>query len=215
MRRKRTAVLAVALVCACAGGPALAAEAGHADPTGTTSTTGTSTSTTTTSTTTSTTTTTPPALPLVCLASVRRVIAARLGVSAAGISDRQFLATNGMPQCNYLIADARRGGPHGKVVITANVDNGPQPHWRLMRKVVEASQIFGPTPKGFRPPFQVRGLGPYGSWFPALDQMMAINLGDKYIATVGVIWRHTTQTQKIAITKAVTLVYRHIRRLPA
>lgn len=213
MRPKRAAALAVGLVCACASGPALAAVAGHATPTATTSTT--VTSSTITSTTTSTTTTAPAPMLTVCLASVRRVIAGRLGVSVAGITDRQFLATNGMPQCNYLIAHARRGGPHGKVVITANADNGPQPHWRLMRKVVEASQIFGPTPKGFRPPFQVRGLGPYGSWFPALDQMMAINLGDQYIITVGVIWRHTTQTQKIAITKAVTLVYRHIRRLPA
>jgi hypothetical protein len=83
-----------------------------------------------------------------------------------------------------------------------------------MRKVVEATQIFGPTPKGFRPPFQVRGLGPNGSWFPALDQMMANNLGGKYIITAGVIWHHTTQAQKIAVTRAITLLYRHIRRLP-
>ncbi|HWD70257.1 MAG TPA: hypothetical protein VG293_08665 [Solirubrobacteraceae bacterium] len=233
MRAKRTAALATALVCTCTAGPALAAVAGHSSGSGaapigiitrtspqtitsptptTTTTTSTSTATTTTTTTTSTMTTPPPML-LVCLSSVRRVIAARLGVSAAGVTDRQFLAANGMPQCNYLIAHARRGGPRGKVVLTANVDNGPQAHWRLMRKVVEASQIFGPVPKGFRPPRQVRGLGPYASWFPALNQMMAINIHGRYLLTVGVIWYHTTPTERIAITRAVITIYRHIPRL--
>jgi hypothetical protein len=233
MGTRRTALLAAAVIGACAGGPALAAVAGAAPygsravarpatetapigsvtlstPLTTTLTTPTSTTTTTTSTTT---TTAAPTL-LVCLASVRRVIAAHVGVSAASIRHRQFIATNGMPQCNYVIAHARRGGPRGKLVLTANVDNGPQAHWRLMRKVVEATQIFGPTPKGFRPPVQVRGLGPNGSWFPALDQMMANNLGGKYIITVGVIWHHSTQAEKVAITRAITLIYRHMRRLP-
>jgi hypothetical protein len=204
MPTKRTAALATALACAFAGGPALAAVAGH--------TTASSTTTSTTSTT-STTTTTPPPVLLVCLGSVRRVIAARLGVRASRITDRQFLATNGMPQCNYLIAHARRGGPRGKVVVTANVDNGPQAHWRLMRKVVEATQIFGPVPKGFRPPIGIHGLGANASWFPALDQLMAINITDKYLMTVGVIWRGSTQAEKIAITRAVIVVYRHIAKL--
>jgi hypothetical protein len=210
MNARRTAAIAVAVSCACAGGPALAAVAGHspeASPrvTGTlpiatatntstlTTTTTTATTTTATSTTTTSTTTTTSVPQLsVCLASVRRVIARRLGVRAASIGSRQFLATNGMPQCNYLIA-----------------------HWRLMRKVVEAAQIFGPVPKGFRPPIGIHGLGANASWFPALDQLMANNLKGRYLLTVGVIWHGTKQAQKIAITRAVTVVYRNIRRLAA
>ncbi len=236
MRRGRTAMLLLAVGCACAGGPALAdavshtPRAGAADTAATqtapintvtltsTATTTTATATTTTatqtSTATTTTTTTTPAFQ-VCLTSVRRLLARRLGVRAAGISEHQFLASNGMPQCNYVIARAHRGGPRGKVVLTVNVDNGPQPHWRLMRKVVEASQLFGPAPKGWKAPTAVRGLGPYASWFWNLDQLMALNVGHEYILTVGVIWRHTTHIEKLGITRAVIVVYRHISRLPA
>jgi hypothetical protein len=227
-RTRRTAVIAVAVTCACAGGPSLAAVAGRAPstrvaltettplntvPRTLTATTTTPTVTTTTTQTSTTTTTLVPQLS-VCLASVRRVIASRLGVRAASISGHQFLATNGMPQCNYLVVRARRGGPPGKVVVTANVDNGPQAHFRLMRKVVEATQIFGPVPKGFRPPIGINGLGANASWFPALDQLMATNIKGRYLLTVGVIWHRTTQAQKIAITRAVILIYRDIRRLP-
>ena len=235
--RGRTAVFAVALICACAGGPALAAVISHAPGartdaisarrtpalaagtlSGTTMTavpTATDTTTTGTTTTDTTTTTTPPPSYEVCLPATQRLIARRLGVSAASISYRQFLASNGMPQCNFVIAHARRGGPAGKVVITVNADNGPQAHWRLMRKVVEASQIFGPTPPGFRPPRQVTGLGPYASWFPALNQLMAINIRGRYLLTVGVIWHHTTAPERIAITRAVITLYRPIAQLPS
>jgi hypothetical protein len=232
MRARRTAAIAVAVSCACAGGPALAAVVGHSNgaraartettPLNTGPGTETQITTTTPATTTSTTTTTsgttttaaPPEL-LVCLASVRGLIAKRLGVKATSIHEHQFLATNGMPQCNYVIADAHRGGPPGKVVLTANVDNGPQAHWRLMRKVVEAEQIFGPVPKGFRPPIGIHGLGDNASWFPQLDQMMANNIRARYLLTIGVIWHGTTQVQKIAITRAVTLTYRRLPRLRA
>lgn len=203
MRARLTALLTVVLISGFAAGAAL----------GDTTTTTTATTTTTTSTTTTTTSTTPTLQ--VCIGAELRKLARVLKVRAATIQEREFLATNGMPQCNFVIAHARRGGPAGKVVITANIDDGPQAHWRLMRKVVEATQIFGPTPKGFRPPRQVAGLGPYASWFPALDQMMANNLGARYIITTGVIWHHSTPAEKIAITRAVTLTYRHMRRLPA
>ena len=231
MRARRTALTVVTVACACAAGPALASAAGGAANTAVpmtettplntvprtlTATTPTPTATTVTTPTTQTSTTTTTSVPQlrVCLASVRRTIARRLGVRAASISDHQFLASNGMPQCNYLVVHARRGGPPGKVVLTVNVDNGPQAHWRLMRKVVEATQIFGPRPKGFRPPIGIHGLGANASWFPALDQLMANNLKGRYLLTVGVIWRRSTPSEKIAITRAVTLVYRVIRRLP-
>ena len=230
MRARRTALAVVAVACACVAGPALAAVAGRAPstrvaltettPLNTVPRTLTATTTTPTTTTpitttqTSTTTTTSVPQLRVCLASVRRLIASRLGVRAASIMEHQFLATNGMPQCNFVVARAHRAGPHGKVVLTVNVDNGPQAHWRLMRKVVEATQIFGPRPKGFRPPIGIHGLGANASWFPALDQLMANNLKGRYLLTVGVIWHRSTPAEKIAITRAVTLVYRDIRRLP-
>ncbi|MGH2861876.1 MAG: hypothetical protein ACRDLT_10290 [Solirubrobacteraceae bacterium] len=160
------------------------------------------------------TTTAPPTL-RVCLAAERRVIASALRVRTATISARQHLASNGMPQCNYLVARAHRGGPPAKVVVTVNVDNGPQAGWRLMRKVVEATQIFGPVPKGWKPPAGVQGLGPYASWFPNLDQLMANNIGRKYLLTVGVLWRHATAREMISLARTATLPYRRIRRLAA
>jgi hypothetical protein len=138
-----------------------------------------------------------------------------LKVRAATIQEHEFLASNGMSQCNFVVARAHAGGPRGKVVVTVNVDNGPQPHWRLMRKVVEATQIFGPTPKGWRAPSGVHGLGAYASWFWNLNQLMAINVGHNYLLTVGVIWHHATEAELRSLAFKAILVFRHIARLPA
>jgi len=217
MRSRRTVPFIVALVCASAGGPALAAVAArapHGAGGGTTTTepvTTTTGSTTTATTTTTTTTTTPPPL-VVCIAAERATLARELSVPAATIREHQFLGSNGMQQCNYLIARAHRGGPHDKVVVTVNVDNGPQPVWRLMRKVVEAGQLFGPIPKGWAPPRGVSGLGAYASWFPNLEQMMANNVSRKYLLTVGAIWRRATRPELISLVHAATATY---RRVPA
>ncbi len=226
MRIRPTAVLALTAVCACAAGPALAAVDGQGSSphgssyTGTSpqtipETTPTSTQTTTTGGTgTSTTTTTTAPQLIVCIAAERRTIAAALKVRAT-IQERQFISTNGMPQCNYVVARAHSGGPREKVVVTVNVDNGPQPHWRLMRKVVEASQLFGPAPKGWRAPSAVHGLGAYASWFWNLNQLMALNVGHEYLLTVGVIWHHATKAELRALAFKAMLVYRRIARLPA
>jgi hypothetical protein len=221
MRSGRAAAIAVGLACACAGGPALAAVAGRAPrygggPTPTIPLTSTPDSTTTTTTTTTITSSTPttPTL-LVCVAAGRRTIARALKVRAATIHEHLFTGSNGMPQCNFVVARARRGGPPGKVVVTVNVDNGPQPVWRLMRKVVEAGQIFGPIPKGWKPPVGISGLGAYASWFPNLHQLMANNVTRKYLLTVGVIWRHATRAEMIAFVRRVITTYRRIAQLPA
>ena len=233
MRRRRTLAFIAALIGACVGGPALAAVAAHPARTpvaqqaaaSTTLTTigappltatldGTTTTATSTTSTTTTTTTTTPTL-LVCTGAELRTLGRALGVRAGTIHERQFLASNGMPQCNYLIARAHRGGPQDKVVVTVNVDNGPQPHWRLMRKVVEAGQLFGPAPPGWRPPVGVRGLGAYASWFPNLDQLMATNIGHVYLVTVGAIWHHATKAELRGLATKAILVYRRIVALPA
>jgi hypothetical protein len=60
-----------------------------------------------------------------------------------------------MPQCAFR---ARATGR--TVVVTVNVDNGPQPYFRLLRTVNEAAQIFGVPPPGFQPPQGLSGLGP-------------------------------------------------------
>ena len=226
MRFRPAAVVVLTAACACAAGPALAAVAGQgSSPHGTsvtntspqtipqTTTTSTPTSTTVTGTSTTTTTTAPQLI--VCIAAERRTLAAALKVRAATIQDRQFASTNGMPQCNYLVARAHSGGPRGKVVVTVNVDNGPEPHWRLMRKVVEASQLFGPAPKGWRAPSAVYGLGPYASWFWNLNQLMALNVGHEYLLTVGVIWHHATKAELRNLAFKAILVYRRIVRLAA
>ncbi len=226
MRIRPTVLFALTAVCACAAGPALAAVAGQGSLPDGSSYTGTSpqtipqtttasTQATTTGTGTSTTTTSTPPQLIVCIAAEQRTIAAALKVRAATIQERQFISTNGMPQCNYVVARAHSGGPRGKVVVTVNVDNGPQPHWRLMRKVVEAGQLFGPPPKGWRAPSAVHGLGAYASWFWNLNQLMALNVGHEYLLTVGVIWHHATKAELRNVAFKATLVYRRIVRLTA
>jgi hypothetical protein len=216
---------ALAVCCATAGGPALAAVTAHSvhspldgtliTATTTAPTTDTDTVTTTTATTTTTTTTTAAPPLVVCLAAERATLARTLSVPAATIHERQFLGSNGMQQCNYVIGRAHRGGPHGKVVVTVNVDNGPQPVWRLMRKVVEAGQLFGPVPKGWAPPRGVSGLGAYASWFPNLEQLMANNISRRYLLTVGAIWRHASRTELISLAHTVIATYRRVPVLPS
>ncbi len=150
--------------------------------------------------------------PRVCLAAERRTLAARLGVRPGSIVEHQGDASNGMPQCAYVIGRARRGGPSRRVVVTANVDDGPQAGWRLMRTVVEASQIFGPVPKGFRPPVGIPGLGPYASWFPSRNQLMANDTRRRYLITVGIRWPRATQRQKRALAARAMAPYRRVRR---
>ncbi len=229
MRARRTALTVVTVACACVAGPALASVAGGAANTAApmtettplntvprtlTATTPTPTATTVTTPTTQTSTTTTTSVPQlrVCLASVRRTIARRLGVRAASISDHQFLASNGMPQCNYLVAHARRGGPHTRAVVVVNVDNGAQAAWRLMRKVVEADQIFGVPPPGWKPPIGLNGLGPYASWFPTLDQLMVNNVTRRYLFTVSIIWFRAKRAAMIELARTAVVPYRQVRR---
>jgi hypothetical protein len=226
MRMRRTAVIVVAVVCACAGGPALAAVAGRSPaagaltktaPLNTVPFTSTTTATQTTTTATQTTTTTPKtaAVPKlsVCLRATRVVIARALGVKVAAVNKRQRVGSNGMPQCNYLVRRAHASsGPHTRAVVVVNVDNGAQAAWRLMRKVVEADQIFGVPPPGWKPPIGLNGLGPYASWFPTLDQLMVNNVTRRYIFTVSIIWYRAKRAAMINLARTAVVPYRQVRR---
>jgi hypothetical protein len=146
--------------------------------------------------------------------TARAAIAKALGVKVSAVSRRQRVGSNGMPQCNYLVHRARtRSGPHTRVAVVVNVDNGAQAAWRLMRKVVEASQIFGPVPKGFQPPVGLNGLGPYASWFPDLDQLMANNITRRYILTVSIMWGRAKPAEMIHLAREVVVPYRRLKRL--
>ena len=225
MRRRSTAAIALAVVGAGVGGPAIATVAGRTPhygggPTPTVPVTSTQTTplggspvTSTLESTTSTGSTKPTLL--VCVPVARRTIADALEVRAASIHEHLFMASNGMPQCNFVVARAHRGGPRSKVVVTVNVDNGPQAAWRLMRKLVEASQTFGPVPKGWKPPVLESRLGANAAWYPNLNQMMANNVNRSYLLTVGAIWHHATRAELIALERRTITTYRRIVRLPA
>lgn len=145
----------------------------------------------------------------VCLASARRAIAVALGVKTASVRERPSQGGNGMPQCGYSIARAHRGGPRSHVFLTANVDNGPQAQWRLMRKVTEATQIFGPTPPGWHAPVGLSGLGPYASWFINLDTLMAVNHARTELLSVSVAWPHAKRAEMVAVARATVVPYIH------
>lgn len=142
-----------------------------------------------------------------CLASARGAIARGLGVKPASVAERPSQGGNGMPQCGYSIARAHRGGPHSHVFLMANVDNGPQAQWRLMRKVVEATQLFGPPPPGWHAPVGLFGLGPYASWFINLDTLMAINHAHTELLSVSVAWRHAKRAEMVRLARAAVVPY--------
>lgn len=144
-----------------------------------------------------------------CLASARHAVARSLGVSVAKVGRQLEMGSNGMPQCAYTVARAHKGGPHSHVLLMANVDNGPQAGWRLMRKVGEATQLFGPTPPGWHAPIGLSGLGPNASWFINLDALMAVNHARTELLTVTVSWRRAKRAEMVALARATVVPYIH------
>jgi len=139
----------------------------------------------------------------VCLQQTRTAIAKDLAIKAGAVSTTAIAqASNGMPQCTFKA---------GRVSVIVNVDNGPQPVWRLMRKVVEATQIFGPPPPGWKAPIGLFGLGPEASWFPNLDAMMANNDARTELLTVTVSWKHAKQAAMRKLARAALIPYIHAR----
>jgi hypothetical protein len=141
----------------------------------------------------------------VCMLRARTAVARDLGVRPGAVKISLALGSNGQPQCMYVAHPTAGHGPLTKATVSVNVDNAPQATWRLMRTVVEASQIFGVPPPGWKPPIGEEHLGPYASWFPELTALMATNGVDLLDATV--IWRHANRAQRIALARGAITPY--------
>jgi hypothetical protein len=143
----------------------------------------------------------------VCLAHARSTVAGTLDVRSASITTAQTVGDNGMPQCVFSTTGESRVKPRTHASVTINVDDAPQAAWRLMRTVVEATQLFGPPPPGWSAPIGIQGLGPYASWFPNRDQLMAGNHVDLFTAQIR--WRGADRRERIALARAAITPYVH------
>jgi hypothetical protein len=132
--------------------------------------------------------------PSVCAAGARTAVAGRLGVPASAVSQRVSTGNNAMPQC---VLTARRPAA-APVVVTVNVDTGPQPYFRLERTAVEAAQQFG-TVRLYAPPQQISGLGLDADWFPDGDYAMTTDGRRLITATIG--WPRSSQAQRRALAE--------------
>jgi hypothetical protein len=141
-----------------------------------------------------------PPRPAVCRLRAQDAIAVYLGVQPDALAYRPTIGNNAMPQCNF------RASVHGRrITVTANVDDGPQPYFRLLRTVDEATQIFGPPPPGFHAPQRVPGLGPFASWFPNSHWLMATN--DRVLVTLTVDWPGASRDREVALAKTAIRPY--------
>jgi hypothetical protein len=121
-------------------------------------------------------------------------------VAPSTISETDSTGNNAMPQCTYTVRVAHAG----RVALTANVDNGPQPYFRLERTQVEEGQVF--TPSRIVPaPVAISGLGLAADWFPQQQQLMATD--GRILITVGVSWRHAPPRRRQALDEAVARTY--------
>jgi len=140
------------------------------------------------------------ARPAVCKLKAQQAIARDLGIKPGAIAYVRSVANNGMPQCAFR---THAGGR--TVVVTVNVDNGPQPYFRMLRTVDEATQIFGVPPPGFHAPEGLSGLGPFASWFPNADQLMATNY--RVLLTVTVDWPGAGRDADVRLARAAAVPY--------
>ncbi len=143
----------------------------------------------------------------VCLAPARTGVAKELDVRLASITTARTVGGNGMPQCVFSTTGESRVKPRTRASVTVNVDDAPQAAWRLMRTVVEATQLFGPPPPGWSAPIGLQGLGPYASWFPNRDQLMAGNHVDLFTAQIR--WPGADRRKRIALARAAITPYVH------
>jgi hypothetical protein len=138
--------------------------------------------------------------PAVCRLKAQQAVARDLGIGAGAIAYARSVGSNGMPQCAFT---ARAAGH--RVLVMVNVDNGPQAYFRLLRTVDEATQVFGPPPPGFKPPQGLSGLGPFASWFPTRNQLMATNDAD--LMTVTVTWPGARRNAEVGVARAAVVPY--------
>jgi hypothetical protein len=137
--------------------------------------------------------------PAVCRVKAQDAVARRLGVKAGSVTFASSVGDNDMPQCGFA---TRVGGM--RITALVNVDDGAQAYFRLMRTVVEDSQSFVGA-RVVNPPQQVAGLGPYASWLPGPDELMATN--GILLVTVTVTWPRARTGSQVALAKAAILPY--------
>lgn len=132
-----------------------------------------------------------------CTVPARDAMATYLHASRASISESASVGNNDMPQCLF----GTRLGSGRTVEALVNVDNGPQPYFRLLRTVDEDSQGF-PT-LDHAPPAAIMNLGLEADWFPQYPQLMTT---DGYrLITVAVTWRHEPQRDERALAMAMAM----------
>ena len=134
--------------------------------------------------------------PPVCVRGTSALLASRLAIPQSAVSQAVSTGNNGMPQC---VLSARRPGAQ-PVRVTANLDNGAQPYFRLERTAVEASQQFG-TVRLYAAPQQIPGLGLDADWFPDGDYLETTD-GVRLI-TVTIGWRGSSQAQRRGLAQAM------------
>lgn len=135
-----------------------------------------------------------------CQSEARAAMARFLAVAPASISASPSTGDNDMPQCSFTV----RLAAGTRVDALANLDNAPQPYFRLERTTVEAAQVF--TPSRLTPaPEQISGLGLEADWFPAYPKLMATD-GIRLI-TVSVTWPGAAQSRERRLAEALTRTY--------
>jgi hypothetical protein len=139
----------------------------------------------------------PSPLAAVCTAGARAAIGAFLRASPASIVERASISNQAVPQCVYRVA--------GRAVrVTAILDTGPQPYFRLERTAIEAGQQFG-TVRVEPAPQNVPGLGIEAAWFPGERHVMATD--GRRLITAAVTWRHASATRERALAVATARSY--------
>jgi hypothetical protein len=141
-----------------------------------------------------------PARPAVCKLKAQQAIARDLAIPPGAVVYARSVGNNDMPQCAFKGRASAR-----TIVVTVNVDNGPQPYFRLLRTVSEAAQIFGVPPPGFHPPQGQSGVGAFASRFPNSDQLMATN--DRALLTVTVAWPGAGRHKQVGLARAAIVPY--------
>jgi len=134
--------------------------------------------------------------PTVCVRSARPTLASHLQVPVSAVSQVVSKGGNEMPQC--VLTATRPGQP--PVRVTVNLDNGPQPYFRLERTAVEASQQFG-TERLYAAPELIMGLGLDADWFPDANNVETTN-GVKLI-TATIAWPGSSEAQRRALSVAI------------
>ena len=128
------------------------------------------------------------------------MVATELGAPASSISQSASTGNNGMPQC--VLTVMRSSQP--TVRVTANLDDGAQPYFRLERTAVEATQQFG-TERLYAAPDQISGLGLDADWYPDANYVQTTD-GVRLI-TVTVAWPGSSQEQRRALSAAIARRY--------